>query len=164
MHCLFYIAKFNRKWGNDKMKGKHAVILLVEDDEAHAMLIIRTLEDAKVANKICWVDDGEEALDYLFHHGECTKIIEVTGDWIYLEEKKFGSEEGARYEQWIIIKEPLIEPGENIIVFENANPVKSGYWVLWNSLRLEVVKGHRVWELGTNDGLPDEFWNPWQCK
>lgn len=92
------------------------------------------------------------------------RIRPLEGDWIYLEEKKFGSEEGAHDEQWINIKEPLIEPGENIIVFENANPVKSGYWVLWDSLRLEEVKGHRVWELGTNDGLPDEFWNPWQCK
>lgn len=70
MHGLFYIANFNRKWGDDKMKGKPAVILLVEDDEAHAMLIIRSLEDAKVANKIYWIGDGEEALDYLFHRGK----------------------------------------------------------------------------------------------
>ncbi|MHC1635023.1 MAG: response regulator [Candidatus Methanospirareceae archaeon] len=49
--------------------GKPAVILLVEDDEAHAMLIMRTLENAGIANKIYWVNDGEEALDFLFHRG-----------------------------------------------------------------------------------------------
>ncbi len=52
------------------MRGKPAVILLVEDDEAHAMLTMRALEDAKVANDIHWVKDGEEALDYLFRRGK----------------------------------------------------------------------------------------------
>jgi len=52
------------------MEGKPAVVLLVEDDEAHAMLIMRALEDAKVANKIYWVSDGEEALGYLFRSGK----------------------------------------------------------------------------------------------
>lgn len=52
------------------MKGKPIVILLVEDDEAHATLIMRSLEDVSVVNKIFWVTDGEEALDYLFHRGK----------------------------------------------------------------------------------------------
>ncbi len=52
------------------MKDKPAVTLLVEDNEAHAMLTMRALEDVKVANKIYWVSDGEEALDYLFHRGK----------------------------------------------------------------------------------------------
>ena len=51
------------------MKGK-VEILLVEDEEAHAMLIMRVLEDAQVANVIHWVADGGEALDYLFCRGE----------------------------------------------------------------------------------------------
>jgi len=52
------------------MKGNPAVILLVEDDEAHAMLTMRSLEDAKLANEIRWVADGEEAMNYLFRRGE----------------------------------------------------------------------------------------------
>ena len=52
------------------MKGKPAVILLVEDDEAHAILIIRSFEDIKLGNKVYWVSDGEEALDYLFRRGK----------------------------------------------------------------------------------------------
>jgi two-component system response regulator len=42
------------------------VILLVEDDDAHAMLITRTLEEASEVNMVFRVSDGEEALDYLF--------------------------------------------------------------------------------------------------
>lgn len=52
------------------MKDKPAVTLLVEDNEAHAMLTMRVLEDMKAANKIYWVSDGEEALDYLFRRGK----------------------------------------------------------------------------------------------
>ncbi len=41
-------------------------ILLVEDDPAHAELIIRSLEDHPLSNKIKHLADGEAALDYLF--------------------------------------------------------------------------------------------------
>ena len=41
-------------------------ILLVEDDPAHAELIIRSLEDHPLSNKIHHLADGEAALDYLF--------------------------------------------------------------------------------------------------
>jgi len=49
-----------------------AVILLVEDEEAHAILITRALEDAGAENKIYLVSDGDKALDYLFHRGKYT--------------------------------------------------------------------------------------------
>ena len=45
------------------------ILLLVEDDDAHAILISRMIEKTGVANKIYRVDDGEEALDYIFHRG-----------------------------------------------------------------------------------------------
>ena len=51
------------------MLVKSAEVLLVEDDETHAMLIMRCFERMGVAN-IHWVDDGEEALDYLLHRGK----------------------------------------------------------------------------------------------
>ena len=38
-------------------------ILLVEDDDAHALFIMRTLEEASELNKVFRVSDGEEALD-----------------------------------------------------------------------------------------------------
>jgi len=45
------------------------VILLVEDDEAQAILITRALEEAGAANKIYLVSDGDAALGYLFRRG-----------------------------------------------------------------------------------------------
>ncbi|NLV25179.1 MAG: response regulator [Deltaproteobacteria bacterium] len=51
------------------MKGEPLTILLVEDNSAHAELVIRSFESQRVANKIYHVWDGEEALDYLFRRG-----------------------------------------------------------------------------------------------
>lgn len=49
------------------MKGEPVVILLVEDNPAHAEMVIRSLQGHQVANKIYHVLDGEAALDYLYH-------------------------------------------------------------------------------------------------
>jgi CheY-like chemotaxis protein len=45
------------------------LILLVEDDPAHAEIVLRNMEDFQVANRIVHVSDGQEALDYLHQEG-----------------------------------------------------------------------------------------------
>lgn len=45
-------------------------ILLIEDNEAHAELVMRGLRDLQVRNQIHHVIDGEKALDYLFQRRE----------------------------------------------------------------------------------------------
>lgn len=52
------------------MKGKPVTVLLVEDNEDHAELVMRSLGHHRVANDIRHVLDGEQALDYLFQRGE----------------------------------------------------------------------------------------------
>ncbi len=52
------------------MNGEAITILLVEDDPNHAELILRGLQDSRMANQIHHVVDGEAALDYLFRRGE----------------------------------------------------------------------------------------------
>jgi len=52
------------------MNGKPITILLVEDDAAHAEIVRRNLETARVANILNWVADGQEALDYLYRVGK----------------------------------------------------------------------------------------------
>lgn len=52
------------------MNGEPLTILLVEDNLDHAELVIRNLEDFKVANKIVHLEDGEAALDYLNRRGK----------------------------------------------------------------------------------------------
>jgi CheY-like chemotaxis protein len=52
------------------MNGEPVVILLVEDDPAHAEIVKRNLEGFRVANCLVHVDDGQKALDYLYRRGE----------------------------------------------------------------------------------------------
>jgi len=52
------------------MTGQPLTILLVEDNPDHAELVMRNLEDFRVANRIIHVDDGQAALDYLYGQGQ----------------------------------------------------------------------------------------------
>ena len=45
-------------------------ILLVEDNPDHAILTRKVLEDHNVSNKVYVVEDGEEALDFIYHKGK----------------------------------------------------------------------------------------------
>ncbi|MDR3669351.1 MAG: response regulator [Holophaga sp.] len=51
------------------MIGEPFLILLVEDEPAHAEIVRRNLEDFRVANRIVHLSDGQAALDYLFRQG-----------------------------------------------------------------------------------------------
>ncbi len=50
------------------MTGEILSILLIEDNEDHAELVVRSFEDNAVANKIKHLKDGEEAYKYLFEN------------------------------------------------------------------------------------------------
>lgn len=51
-------------------KGKPAVILLVEDNRGDQELTRRALQEGKIRNELRIVEDGEEALAYLFRSGK----------------------------------------------------------------------------------------------
>lgn len=52
------------------MEGEPVLVLLVEDNMDHAELVIRTLEDHRIANKIRHFTDGQTALDYLLRRND----------------------------------------------------------------------------------------------
>ena len=52
---------------------KEVEILLVEDNPTDAELAIRALKKSNLANKLVWVKDGAEALDFIFATGAYTQ-------------------------------------------------------------------------------------------
>lgn len=52
------------------MKNHEVEILLVEDNEGDAELTIRALRKNHLANKLVHLENGAEALDYIFGEGE----------------------------------------------------------------------------------------------
>ena len=59
-----------------ELTGEPLHILLVEDNEDHAELVIRCMRDQQVANTIHHVSDGEKALDYLFARGAYADTVQ----------------------------------------------------------------------------------------
>ena len=55
---------------NQTLTGEPLVILLVEDDPDHAELLMRLLQEHRVANRVYQVADGEAAENYLLRRGE----------------------------------------------------------------------------------------------
>lgn len=54
-------------------RGEPFRILFIEDNEAHAELVLRSFEDQTVANQITHFSNGEAALDYLFRRGQYSR-------------------------------------------------------------------------------------------
>ena len=60
------------------MTAEPLLVMLVEDNVDHAELVIRTLEEHQIANKVRHFLDGQSALDYLFQRGEYAAPAENT--------------------------------------------------------------------------------------
>ena len=54
--------------------GEALRILLVEDNPAHAELVMRSFENNRIANNITHLEDGEQALDYLHRRGTYSSL------------------------------------------------------------------------------------------
>ena len=51
------------------MQGEPLNILLVEDNDSHAELVMESLNEHRIANTVHLVQNGKDALDYLFREG-----------------------------------------------------------------------------------------------
>lgn len=54
------------------MEGKPLDILLIEDNLAHAEMVMRSLQDHHIANRVHHVLDGQSALDFLYRQRQYT--------------------------------------------------------------------------------------------
>ena len=52
------------------MIGEPILVMLIEDNIDHAELVIRTMEEHRIGNRVQHFLDGQSALDYLFRRGE----------------------------------------------------------------------------------------------
>ena len=57
------------------MESSYRSILLVDDDPDDVTLMKSALEEVHFGNPIVVAEDGEEALDYLYHRGRYASLI-----------------------------------------------------------------------------------------
>jgi len=70
------------------MGSNEVEILLVEDNPNDAELAIRALKAHNLANKLIWVKDGVEALDFIFAQGQyADRLIEDVPKLVLLDLK-----------------------------------------------------------------------------
>jgi two-component system, chemotaxis family, response regulator Rcp1 len=55
---------------NSSQMFRPVEILLIEDSPSDANLTIKQFNQAKIANNLCWVEDGETGMDVLRQQGE----------------------------------------------------------------------------------------------
>lgn len=51
------------------LDGRPFLILLIEDNDDHAELMMRSLQEHRVINEVIHIRDGMEAMEFLFHRG-----------------------------------------------------------------------------------------------
>ena len=73
---------------------KEVEILLVEDNPNDAELAIRALKKNNLANKLLWVKDGAEALDFIFATGEYSRRNVVNGPKVILLDLRLPKVDG----------------------------------------------------------------------
>jgi CheY-like chemotaxis protein len=60
-----------------EMNGEPVLVMLIEDNIDHAELVLRTLEDHDIPNRVRHFLDGQSALDYLYRRGEFSASTET---------------------------------------------------------------------------------------
>jgi len=69
-----------------RLNEPHLVVLMVDDDEDDYILVKTALEASPIKVDLRWVDDGQEAMDYLMHVGKfTTRDISPRPDLILLD-------------------------------------------------------------------------------
>ncbi len=78
-----------------KVHAKPVNILMADDDADDCLLTQEAMQEARVANKLDFVKDGEELMDYLYHRGKYAETQPSTPGLILLDlnmPKKDGRE------------------------------------------------------------------------
>lgn len=57
-------------------KGAPLIILLVEDDAAHAEIVRRSLADLRIDSRLIHLEDGQAGLDYLLEEGPRAQVVD----------------------------------------------------------------------------------------
>ena len=107
-------------------------ILLVEDSMADAEMTVDALREAKLANPIVHVEDGVEALDYLFMRGAFADRPDGTPSVVLLD-----------------IKMPRLDGIEVLREIRSSEKLRHTPVVILSSSREETDLA-RSWDLGVN--------------
>lgn len=104
------------------MQGEPTLILLVEDDPAHAEITRRNLEASGVSHHLVHLEDGQAALDYLFRRGRFEDPAEAPRPHLVLLDLRLPKVEGLEVLRRIKSDEELREVPVVVLTTSAAPP------------------------------------------
>jgi two-component system response regulator len=142
--------------------GDALVILLVEDNQDHTELVIRSFQDHKVANKICHVTDGDAALNYLFRRGEYADPEKSPRPHVILLDLRLPKIDGLEVLKEIKAERDLARiPVVILTTSEAEKDVTTAYDYHANSYLVKPVDFDKFTQLINDLGL---YWLAWNQK
>ncbi len=149
---------------NNKINGEPVTVLLVEDNEAHAELVMRSFEEHRIANKVYHVSDGEKALDYLFRRGDYADPEKSPLPHVILLDLRLPKVDGLEVLKEIKTSKELDKIPTVIFTTSNAEiDVARAYEYRANSYLVKPVDHEKFQQLLNDLGFYWLAWNyyPW---
>jgi len=120
------------------MIGEPVLVMLVEDNIDHAELVLRTLEDHRIANKVRHFLDGQSALDYLYRRGEFAGSTEAERPQVILLDLRLPRVDGM--EVLKTIKEDADLKSIPVVVLTTSEAEKDVARAYYNHANSYLVK------------------------
>lgn len=138
------------------MKANFFPILLADDDKEDYILIKEAFNEACISNKLIWVKDGEELMDYLLFNGKYQDPKEAPRPSIIILDLNMPQKDG---------REALKEIKENpdlrripVIAFTVSGAEKDINYCYDNGVNCYIRKPMRFSELVDIATLIKKFW------
>ena len=143
--------------------GSSLKILLVEDNPAHAELVIRSFKDQTMQSDIYHVINGELALDYLFQRGEYTNREKYPLPHVVLLDIRMPKVNGLDVLKELKASEKLRHIPVIILTTSDAEQdVNSAYQNYVNSYLVKPVEFDKFMQLMEEFGYYWLNWNYYQ--
>ena len=120
------------------MMGEPVLVMLVEDNIDHAELVLRTLEEHRIANKVRHFLDGQSALDYLYRRGEFSGLTETERPQVILLDLRLPRVDGM--EVLKTIKEDADLKSIPVVVLTTSEAEKDVAKAYYNHANSYLVK------------------------
>lgn len=142
------------------MQGEAIVVLLVEDDPAHAEIVKRNFEISRIANRLIHLSDGQGALDYLYRRGAFSDPVTSPTPGIVLLDLRLPKVDGLQVLK-TIKEDPLLENIPVVILTTSSaeSDIVKAYECHANSYLVKPVDFNKFAELMDTLGYYWLLWN-----
>ena len=141
------------------MTGEPLSILLVEDNDSHAELVMDCLKEHHMANDIHWVDNGRDALDYLFRKDEYSDPQKSPRPHIIMLDLRLPKVDGFEVLKAIKNDKELLSIPVIILTWSaNKADIDKAYKLRANSYLTKPVKFEDFYAMMENLGF---YWLAW---